>query len=126
MEHGTDRRIFGPTLKDPGQGLHGRREEILDGEIADRIGLIWLLWTARRDFGWRNRRSNWINLVAWTARRRGCFGWSSRRGKISRNWINLIAMDAREADLMRFGWMESAREEICHVEEMEQISQILD
>ena len=46
-------------------------------------------------------------------------------------------MDARKADLMRFGWidtearpyekeLESAREEICHVEEMEQISQILD
>ena len=29
-------------------------------------------------------------------------------------------MDATKADLMRFGWMESAREEICHVEEMEQ------
>ena len=43
-------------------------------------------------------------------------------------------MDARKADLVRFGWIgyldeleiESAREEICHVEEMEQISQILD
>ena len=54
-------------------------------------------------------------------------------------------MDAMKADLMRFGWigtearlyekatwkrwnheMESAIEEICHVEEMEQISQILD
>ena len=33
-------------------------------------------------------------------------------------------MDATKADLMRFGWMESAREEICHVEDMEQISQI--
>ena len=39
------------------------------------------------------------------------------------------------ADLMRFEWIdtvakpheiESAREEICHVEEMEQISQVLD
>ena len=33
---------------------------------------------------------------------------------------------ALDVDLMRFGWMESAREEICHVEEMEQISRILD
>ena len=43
LEHGTDRRIFGPTLKAAkdcidGQGLHGIGEKkrlLLDGEIAE-------------------------------------------------------------------------------------------